>query len=130
MPALSGGGSAAGASWPTQAPPQPSLMSHPLDLEQHGETEGKDSYLFSNPTFESYLDPVSDEELQPVDGCTTPRSAIKQQASRITLYVFPLTVDWRTGNMPTASTHKDTMRLNQRESCALITYCCVPRRTT
>ena len=39
------------------------------------------SFLFSNPTFESYLDSPSDDELAPVEGCTTPRSAIKQQAS-------------------------------------------------
>ena len=39
------------------------------------------SFLFSNPTFESYLDSHSDDELAPVEGCTTPRSAIKQQAS-------------------------------------------------
>ena len=77
-------------------------MSHPLDLEQHGDTEGKDSFLFSNPTFESYLDLVSDEELQPVDGCTTPRSAIKLQASHIT-HISPLMVNWRTGNMPSCT---------------------------
>ena len=45
------------------------------------------SFLFSNPTFESYLDSPSDDELAPVEGCTTPRSAIKQQASRF-LVVF------------------------------------------
>ena len=39
------------------------------------------SFLFSNPTFESYLDSPSDDELAPVEGCTTPRSAIRQQAS-------------------------------------------------
>ena len=60
---------------------QPPLVSHPVELEQHDEREGRDAYTFSNPTFESYLDPGSDDELQLVEGCTTPRSAIKQQAS-------------------------------------------------
>ena len=61
-------------------------MSHPLELEQQGGSEEKDAYLFSNPTFESYLDPVSDDELQLMEGCTTPRSAIKQQASQTTIH--------------------------------------------
>ena len=56
------------------------------------------SFLFSNPTFESYLDSPSDDELAPVEGCTTPRSAIKQQASWFplpfygdALHLFPAT---------------------------------------
>ena len=48
----------------------------------HGELSAEQqSFLFSNPTFESYLDSPSDDEPAPVEGCTTPRSAIKQQAS-------------------------------------------------
>ena len=51
-------------------------------------TAEQQSFLFSNPTFESYLDsPSDDDELAPVEGCTTPRSAIKQQASLL-LVVF------------------------------------------
>ena len=45
------------------------------------------SVLFSNPTFESYLDSYSDDGLAPVEGCTTPRSAIKQQASCFLLLI-------------------------------------------
>ena len=70
------------AQQPVQQRAQSSPVSHPVDLEQHGDSQGKDSYLFSNPTFESYLDPVSDDELQLVEGCSTPRSAIKQQVSQ------------------------------------------------
>ena len=76
-------------SQPTQAMQQPPLMSHPLDLDQQGDSKGKDAYLFSNPTFESYLDPVSDEELQLMESCITPRSAIKQQASQTAIHVAP-----------------------------------------
>ena len=77
------------ASQPAQPLQQPPLMSHPLDLEQHGENEGKDAYLFSNPTFESYLDPVSDEERELMSACTTPRSALKQQASQTAIHSAP-----------------------------------------
>ena len=74
------------ASQPAQPLQQPPLMSHPLDLEQN---EGKDAYLFSNPTFQSYLDPVSDEDQELMSACTTPRSALKQQASQTAIHSAP-----------------------------------------
>lgn len=67
----------------TERSQQSSLGSHSVDLGQHKSKERKESLVFSNPTFASYLDSSSDDELQPVSGCTTPRSAIKQQASQM-----------------------------------------------
>ena len=73
----------------TERSQQSSLGSHSVDMGQHKSKERKESLVFSNPTFESYLDSNSDDELQPVSGCTTPRSAIKQQAGHVQCTIHP-----------------------------------------
>lgn len=76
-----GEGSQPGAAHVTEQAQQSSAVGMVQESrQQEGAAEGQ-SFLFSNPTFESYLDSNSDDELAPVSGCTTPRSAIKQQAS-------------------------------------------------
>ena len=116
MPAASGSAPATAPHQPTQPLQQFSLVSHPVDLEQHGDSDGKESYLFSNPTFESYLDPVSDDELQPVEGCTTPRSAIKQQVSQIGMRADHSR--W-TGELQTCqATPERAQTLQMQEACA------------
>ena len=92
-PAHYGDTSQSGAVDSRQQVQQPGILCHRLGPEheeavsgQAGQQEGasgQGSFLISNPTFESYLDSGSDDELQPVDGCNTPRTAIKQQASHI-----------------------------------------------
>ena len=92
-PAHYGDASQSGAEDSRQQVQQPGILCHRLGPEheeavsgQTGQQEGafgQGSFLISNPTFESYLDSGSDDELQPVEGCTTPRTAIKQQASQL-----------------------------------------------